>query len=83
MSGGNLDYVSFRIDDAVDEIQEALSVGCFSENTKERFKEAISTLMKASVYAHRIEWLLSDDDDDEEWFLMQLEEELKKLEEEK
>ena len=79
MSGGSLDYVSFRIDDAVDEIQEALSVGCFSENTKERFREAILTLRKASVYAHRIEWLLSGDDD-EKCFHMRLEEELKKLE---
>lgn len=82
MSGGSLDYVSFRIDDAVDEIQEALNVGCFSENTKERFREAISTLRRASVYAHRIEWLFSGDDD-EESFHRQLEEELKELEEEK
>lgn len=80
MSGGSLDYVSFKIDDAVDEIQEALSVGCFSENTKERFREAISTLMKASVYAHRIEWLFSGDDD-EESFHRGLEEGLNKLEE--
>ena len=78
--GGSLDYVSFRIDDAVGEIQEALNVGCFSENTKERFREAISTLRKASVYAHRIEWLLSDDDG-EESFHSRLEEELNKLEE--
>lgn len=80
MSGGSLDYVSFRIDDAVDEIQEALNVGCFSENTKERFREAISTLTKASVYAYRIEWLLSGDDG-EESFHSRLEEELNKLEE--
>lgn len=80
MSGGSLDYVSFKIDDAVDEIQEALSVGCFSENTKERFREAISTLRKASVYAHRIEWLFSGDDN-EESFYSRLEEELNELEE--
>ena len=80
MSGGSLNYVSFKIDDAVDEIQEVLNVGCFSENTKERFREAISTLRKASVYAHRIEWLLSGDDD-EKYFHKRLEEELEKEEE--
>lgn len=80
MSGGSLDYVSFKIDDAVDEIQEALSVGCFSEKTKERFREAVVLLREASVYAHRIEWLFSDDDD-EESFHSRLEEELNELEE--
>ena len=82
MSGGSLDYVSFRIDDAVDEIQEALNEGCFSENTKERFREAISTLRKASVYAHRIEWLFSCDDD-EESFNERIKEELNELEDNK
>jgi hypothetical protein len=82
MSGGSLDYVSFKIDDAVDEIQEALRVGCFSEETKERFREAVVLLREASVYAHRIEWLFSGDDN-EESFHSRLEEELNELEEDK
>lgn len=82
MSGGSFDYLSFRIDDAVDEIQEALKSGRFSENTKERLIETVSTLTKASIYAHRVEWLLSGDDN-EESFLEKLEGELKELEEKK
>ena len=78
MSGGSLDYVSYRIDDAADEIESYLCGG-FSEKTEERLKEAVKTLRKASVYAHRVEWLLSDDDN-EESFHRQLEDELKELE---
>lgn len=77
MSGGSLDYVSYRIDDAADEIESYLCGG-FSEKTEECLKEAVKTLRKASVYAHRVEWFLSDDD--EESFHRQLEEELKELE---
>lgn len=54
----------------------------FGYDTIERFKEAIKVLRKAAVYAQRVDWLLSGDDD-EEWFHKRLEEELKKLEEDK
>ena len=80
MSGGSLDYLSFKIDDAVDNIQDALTNGCFSENTKEHFREAIATLRRASIYAYRTEWLFSGDDS-EESFNERIKEDLKELEE--
>ena len=52
----------------------------YDDETIERFKEAVKALRKASVYAQRVDWLLSGDDD-EEWFHKRLSEELKKLEE--
>lgn len=44
----------------------------------EQFKVAVKKLREAQVYAHRIDWLLSDDDG-EESFLRRLKEDLKKL----
>ncbi len=42
------------------------------------FKNGINIIRKAAVYAHRIDWLLSDDDGDES-FLERLKEDLEKL----
>lgn len=44
----------------------------------EQFKIAVKKLREAQVYAHRIDWLLSDDDG-EESFLRRLKEDLSKL----
>lgn len=44
----------------------------------EQFKVAVKKLREAQVYAHRIDWLLSDDDG-EESFLRRLKEDLRKL----
>ena len=54
----------------------------YEDKTIERFKEAVKVLRQAEVYAQRIDWLLSGDDG-EESFHRRLEEELKKLEEDK
>ena len=44
----------------------------------DKFKEAVDILNKASIYAHRIDYLLSGDDG-EESFLKRLQEELEQL----
>lgn len=44
----------------------------------EQFKIAVQKLREAQVYAHRVDWLLSDDDG-EESFLRRLKEDLSKL----
>ena len=54
----------------------------YGDDTIEHFKEAVKVLRKAAVYAQRVDWLLSGDDD-EKYFHKRLEEELKKLEEDK
>lgn len=50
----------------------------YSDEVIEKFKEAVSLLKQAEVYAHRIDWLLSGDDG-EETFLKRLKEDLSKL----
>jgi hypothetical protein len=44
----------------------------------EQFKIAVRKLREAQIYAHRIDWLISDDDG-EESFLRRLKEDLSKL----
>jgi len=50
----------------------------YPEEVIEKFKEAVVILRKASIYAHRIDYLLSGDDG-EESFLKRLQEELEHL----
>lgn len=50
----------------------------YPDEVIEKFKEAVSILRKAEIYAHRVDWLLSGDDS-EESFLNRLQEDLKKL----
>lgn len=47
-----------------------------------KYKEALECMERASIYAQRVEWLLSSDDGDES-FILRTEEELKKLEDSK
>lgn len=50
----------------------------YPDEVIEKFKEAVVILNKASIYAHRIDYLLSGDDG-EESFLKRLQEELEQL----
>jgi hypothetical protein len=50
----------------------------YSEETIKEFKEAVSLLKRAGVYAQRIDWFLSGDDG-EETFHERLKEDLEKL----
>lgn len=113
MSGGSLNYLSSRIDDACDKIEEHINgvsidecdvnYYCeenglekedadyirkhlhtkpnpyeYSNSTLEELRNALDVLRKASIYAHRVEYLFSGDDG-EESFHERLREDLKKL----
>jgi len=71
MSGGFLED-TYRIFDMAEHIEsEILKNGRYSyeysSNTIDKFKYAVKILKKASIYAHRIDYLLSGDDGEEEF----------------
>lgn len=92
MSGGHFEYHQHYISDIADEVERLIETNedkelnewgnprgrHFSPEVIERFREALSTLRKARVYAQRIDWLVSDDDG-EDSFLRRLEDELTHL----
>lgn len=85
MSGGAFDYIQFRFNDIITEIEKVIQKERnpvedhipnpydwreyeedfrygFSEETLEKFEEAIKTIKKAEIMATRVDWLLSGDD---------------------
>ncbi len=92
MSGGHFQYQQHSIMDIAEDIGRIIeanddttlnewgdTVGRgYSPEVIEKLKEGVEILKTAFVYAHRIDWLLSDDDG-EESFLERLEEELKEI----
>ncbi len=81
MSGGYFDYKQYGIKEAADQIMlYAVSKDFrFSKETQDKFLLAAHRLEVASIYLHRIDWLLSGDDG-EETFHERLAEDLKTLE---
>lgn len=89
MSGGHFDYKQYTMDFIIDDIERIIAgnddetlteYGCrkgrgYSQETIQRFGEAIKMLRLAQIYTHRIDWLLSGDDS-EESFHVRLQEEL-------
>jgi hypothetical protein len=96
MSGGHFDYKNFCINGIADDIQHVIdnnknktpsewggTIGCFYPAAViKQLKKAVKVLKQASVYAHRVDYLLSGDDG-EESFLQRLKEDLKELEQTK
>lgn len=88
MSGGCFDYAQFSFNDVAASIEElvkdnhGVDVHGYATNysvaTIARFQEAISLLKRASIYTHRIDWLVSGDDGEED-FHERLAEELKEM----
>ena len=94
MSGGYFDYNQYKIYQIAEELEDVILKNGKKRERREsweneyhyeyspeviaKFKEALFILKAAHVYAHRIDWLLSDDDG-EESFLERLESDLKKL----
>lgn len=76
MSGGYFNYDQNRIGYIADKIEELIATndsieeddwGCYkghhyTQETIEKFKEAVTTLRKAEVMAQRVDWLVSCDD---------------------
>ena len=92
MSGGHFQYQQHSIMDIAEDIERIIEGNDdesinewgdkrgrgYSPEVIEKLKEGVEILKTAFVYAHRIDWLLSDDDG-EERFLERLEEELKEI----
>ena len=93
MSGGYFQYDQDRIGRIADSIQTLINSNDSEERDRwgdllgrgykpeviARFREAVSALRRAEVYAQRVDWLVSGDDG-EESFLQRLAEELGELE---
>lgn len=85
MSGGHFEYKQYYIDDIADSIERSLDnpsydeEDSYTEDTIQIMKDAVNTLRKAAIYAHRIDWFLSGDDG-EETLKERLADDLKKLE---
>lgn len=76
MSGGHFEYSQHNISQIADDIEMMIEnndseelnewgdrVGYgFSAETIEKFREAVTQLRRAFVYAQRIDWLVSGDD---------------------
>lgn len=80
MSGGRFDYNQYKISQIAEDIESYLETNeyDFSEETLNRFREALPFLKKAAIYTQRIDWLLSGDDG-EESFHRRLNTELEKI----
>ena len=68
----------WRNDDWYEKYPEDLYYYKYPDEVIEKFKESLTILRQAAVYAQRIDWLLSGDDG-EETFLKRLEKELSEL----
>jgi hypothetical protein len=68
----------WRDPDWYEKYPEDLNHYKYSDEIIEEFKNAVKYLKIAKIYAHRVDWLLSEDDD-EESFIRRLKEDLDKL----
>lgn len=92
MSGGHFSYQQYNIWQIAEEIQNVIDNNNdeslnewgdrrgrgYSPEVIAKLQEGVRALKTAYVYAHRIDWLLSDDDG-EESFLKRLEKELREI----
>jgi hypothetical protein len=92
MSGGHFDYKQYELQYIADAIEELIRSNNdeildqfgykrgrgYSPATIKEFYTAVELLRSAFVYAHRIDWLVSNDDS-EECFHERLAEDLEKL----
>ena len=79
MSGGHFDYKEHHIDNIADEIERLLYDNKdLSVEVITHFLKGVKVLRTASVYAQRIDYLISGDDG-QETFLLKLQKELGKV----
>ena len=78
MSGGKFDYNQHIMGDIASEINVYLGNG-WSQETLDKFKEAVVALRRAEIMAQRVDWLLSGDDS-EETFHVRWDEDLREIE---
>ena len=79
MSGGYFNYEQYKIGQIADQIDQLILTNNdeelnewgqhngyhFSEETIAEFKNALSILKQAQIYAQRIDWLVSGDDSED------------------
>lgn len=91
MSGGEYEYIQYQMCDVVDQLEFRIKLQSkskeeqeedydnhyynLSEETIEEFKKGLFYLKMATIYIHRIDWLLSGDDG-EDGFHERLQEDL-------
>jgi len=89
MSGGTLNYIQFKIDQTISDIEDVIFYNddetfnegrCYEQETLSIFEEGVKYLRLAMIYTHRIDWLLSGDDGEEN-FHERLKKDLEKLDE--
>ena len=85
MSGGHFDYNQFQIETIADSVEEIISrrgsesYYNWTSETMVELYTGLELLRKASIYAQRINWLVSGDDD-QETFHRRLKSDLEELE---
>lgn len=94
MSGGHFNYEQYTIGRIADEVEQLIlnndntelnewgdrKFHSYPPEVIEKFREGLSQLRRAQIYAQRIDWLVSGDDG-EDSFLRRLQEDLEKLNE--
>lgn len=68
MSGGHFDYEQYRIERVADEIKKIIDDRDwyqYSEETRERLRDAHDACRVAAMLVQRVDWLVSDDDSEE------------------
>lgn len=72
MSGGYFKYKQYELSILIDDIKRLIQKSnnkdeyhTYSEETINKFKEAIKVLKQAEEMIHRIDWLASEDDGEE------------------
>ena len=67
MSGGHFDYAQHKITDIASEVEDMIENNWreFTPATIAEFRAAAFLLRAASIYAQRIDWLVSGDDSEE------------------
>jgi hypothetical protein len=68
MSGGHFEYQQYRIREIAGQVEELIEENEFPPEIIAEFKNGLTLLRKAAIYAQRIDWLVSGDDGEESFF---------------
>jgi hypothetical protein len=76
MSGGRFDYIQYRLEDVVEQVENELSDNeGYSETVADILGRTVLYLKLATIYLNRVDWFLSGDDGEEQ-FVNRLKEDL-------
>ena len=67
MSGGRFDYIQYRLEDVVEQVENELSDNeGYSETVEDILGRTVLYLKLATIYLNRVDWFLSGDDGEEQ-----------------